>query len=590
MKIAWALVCAVLLSNTIGVKAAFADAAFQAWLQSLWPQAQTLGVSRATFDLATRGLEPDLSLPDLVLPGRPQKPPPGQAEFVQTPADYVKEASIERLAAHGRKLLEQYRAPLTAIERQFGVDPTVVLAIYGRETDFGRAPDTHNAIRVLATQGYLGKRKDKFREEFLFALKILQQGQVKLADMKSSWAGAMGLTQFLPSDYLKYAVDFDGDGRPDIWNSVPDALASAAKQLVDKGWQRGLRWAYEVHPPANVDCTIGVPENTLPIGEWLKRGFVPAYGRKLTSAERAESASLLQVAGLYGPSFLVTKNYFVIKEYNFSDLYVLFVGHLSDRMTDPRPFETPWGKVAQLPTRDLDRMQQILTERGYYHDKIDGKAGMLTRAALGAYQKKQRADAGLLADRRAPGAHAGGRPLNPGPRRLIVAGHGERQPVVVLARIAERAPERSPQRTMFDRAGDAEGAAAVFGGVARAGTLGHDFAGDRGRLADIGPAAPAHQIDVNVIVVIDVGARRQHGGEILARRPLHVVQEALLLGRAVPGILHDDPVAVGEVEFGDVERVAERVLGDMRIGIAVHAAARIGGDLFDLDDRLAKPV
>ena len=388
MKIVWALVCAVLLSNTIGVKAAFADAAFQAWLQSLWPQAQTLGVSRATFDLATRGLEPDLSLPDLVLPGRPERPPPGQAEFVQTPAQYIKESSIAQLAGQGRKLLEQYRGPLTKIEQQFGVDPTIVLAIYGRETDFGRAPDTHNAIRVLATQGYLGKRKDKFREEFLFALKILQQGQVKLADMKSSWAGAMGLTQFLPSDYLKYAVDFDGDGRPDIWKSVPDALASAAKQLVDKGWQRGLRWAYEVHPPANVDCTIGVPENTLPIGEWLKRGFVPAYGRKLTSAERAESASLLQVAGLYGPSFLVTKNYFVIKEYNFSDLYVLFVGHLSDRMSDPRPFETPWGKVAQLPTRDLDRMQQILTERGYYHDKIDGKAGMLTRAALGAYQKK----------------------------------------------------------------------------------------------------------------------------------------------------------------------------------------------------------
>jgi hypothetical protein len=207
----------------------------------------------------------------------------------------------------------------------------------------------------------------------------------------------MGLTQFLPSDYLKYAVDFDGDGKADIWNSVPDALASAAKQLLDKGWQRGLPWAYEVHPPGNVDCTIGVPDNTLPIGEWLKRGFVPAYGRTLSPAEREATASLLQPAGLYGPSFLATKNYFVIKEYNFSDLYVLFVGHLADRIADPRPqtasfetksFETPWGKVAQLPTADLDRMQQILTARGYYHDKIDGKAGMLTRAALGAYQKQ----------------------------------------------------------------------------------------------------------------------------------------------------------------------------------------------------------
>jgi hypothetical protein len=143
-----------------------------------------------------------------------------------------------------------------------------------------------------------------------------------------------------------------------------------------------------VRAPKNVDCTTGVPENTQPLGEWLARGFVPAYGRSLSPAERREPASLLQPAGLYGPAFLATKNYFVIKEYNFSDLYALFVGHLSDRITDPRPFETPWGKVAQLPTSDLDRMQQILTARGYYHDKIDGKAGMKTRAALGDYQKK----------------------------------------------------------------------------------------------------------------------------------------------------------------------------------------------------------
>jgi lytic murein transglycosylase len=388
MRLLRALLCAVTLSCSLGINSAFAEAPFQVWLQSLWPQAAALGVSRATFDLATRGLEPDLSLPDLVLPGRPEKPPPGQAEFVETPADYLKESAIARLAEQGRKIYDQYRPALLGIERQFGVDPTIVLAIFGRESDYGRARDTYNAIRVLATQAYLGKRKDKFREEFLLALKMLEQGQVKLADMRSSWAGAMGLTQFLPSDFLKYAVDFDGDGRADIWNSVPDALASAAKQLVGEGWQRGLRWAYEVHPPADVDCTEGVPENTLPIAEWLKRGFAPAYGRKLSASERAEPASLLQPAGLYGPSFLTTKNYFAIKEYNYSDLYVLFVGHLSDRILDPQSFETPWAKVAQLPTSDLDRMQRILTERGYYHDKIDGKAGMLTRAALGAYQKR----------------------------------------------------------------------------------------------------------------------------------------------------------------------------------------------------------
>lgn len=378
-----ALLCALLCARV-----AEADAAFASWLQSLWPQAQALGISRATFEAATRGLEPDFTLPDLVLPGRPERPAAGQPEFVTTPADYLKEPAIERLAGEARKLKEQYRAPLDAIERQFGVPATIVMAIFGRETDFGRAADGRNAIRVLATQAYLGRRKEQFLTEFLLALKIADQGQIKLADMKSSWAGAMGLTQFLPSDYLKYAVDFDGDGRADIWHSVPDALASAAKQLLGKGWQPGLRWAYEVHPPAGVDCTIGVPSYTLTIGEWLERGFRPAYGRALSATERAETASLLQPAGPYGPSFLATKNYFAIKEYNFSDLYVLFVGHLSDRITDPRPFETPWANIVQLPTADLDRMQQLLTARGYYHDKIDGKAGMLTRSALGEYQKR----------------------------------------------------------------------------------------------------------------------------------------------------------------------------------------------------------
>ncbi len=388
MKLCGAVLGIVLLSGALCVQPASADTAFTAFLQSLWPQAQALGVTRVTFDAATRGLEPDLTLPDLVLPGRPQKPPPGQAEFVETPADYLKEPVIERLAAQGRKLYAQYHGPLDTIERQYGVPPAILLAIFGRETDFGRVADTRDAIRVLATQAYVGQRKDKFTQEFLLALQILQRGDVARAAMKSSWAGAMGLTQFLPSDYLKYAVAFDHAGHPDIWHSVPDALASAAKQLIDKGWQPGLHWAYEVHPPANVDCTIGVPEHTLPIADWLKRGFVPAYGRVIPAAEQAAPASLLQVAGLYGPSFLATANYFVIKQYNFSDLYVLFVGHLADRMTDPRPFQTPWAKVAQLPTADLDRMQQILTARGYYHDKIDGKAGMLTRAALGAYQKK----------------------------------------------------------------------------------------------------------------------------------------------------------------------------------------------------------
>ncbi|MFL5089253.1 MAG: lytic murein transglycosylase [Xanthobacteraceae bacterium] len=363
------------------------DAAFAQWLQSLWPEAQALSVSRMTFDMATRGLEPDLSLPDLVIPGQPEAPQRGQAEFVLTPADYLKEATIARLAAQGRDLLAKHRTTLERIERQFGVPASVVLAIWGRETAYGGQRDGRNAIRVLATQAYLGRRKEQFRQEFLTALKMLEEGHVKLADMRSSWAGAMGLTQFLPSEFYKHGVDFDGDGRIDIFNSVPDALASAAKQLVNKGWQPGKRWAYEVRPPSGLDCTIAEPSVTMPIGDWVKRGFVPAYGRKLTADEVAETASLLMPEGSYGPAFLTPKNYYVIKDYNFSDLYVLFVGHLSDRIVDSRPFETAWSKTAQLRTADVEAMQRGLTELGFYRDKIDGKAGMLTRSALGTYQK-----------------------------------------------------------------------------------------------------------------------------------------------------------------------------------------------------------
>lgn len=376
-----------LLVWSTGSVVAAPDPAFANWLASLWPDAQRLGVSRATFEAATRGLEPDFALPDLVIPGRPEAPPRGQAEFVQTPADYLKEATIARLAAQGRDLMARHRDTLAAIERRFGVPPSIILAIWGRETAFGGQKDGRNAIRVLATQAYLGRRKDQFRQELLMAFRMLEQGHVKLADMKSSWAGAMGLTQFLPSEFYQHGVDFDGDGRIDIFNSIPDALASAAKQLVDKGWQPGKRWAYEVRAPQAIDCTIAEPSVTMPIGEWVKRGFVPAYGRKLNAEELAETASLLMPEGTYGPAFLTPKNYYVIKEYNFSDLYVLFVGHLSDRILDPRPFETPWTKTSQLRSADVEAMQRGLTDLGFYRDKIDGKAGMLTRSALGAYQK-----------------------------------------------------------------------------------------------------------------------------------------------------------------------------------------------------------
>src|SRR5215212_6397538 len=299
-----ALAAGLCLSLFLAGSALAADAVFMRWLEQVYPAAQKLGVARATFDAATRGLEPDLTLPDLVIPARPDRQP-SQVEFVQTPAEYLKESAFDQLAAQGRRQLEQHRATLSRIEQRFGVPAAIVLAIWARETGYGAATMPHNAIRALATQAYLGRRKEQFREEFLLALKMLQDGHVTLAAMRSSWAGAMGHPQLLPSGFYKYAVDFDGDGKRDIWTSVPDALGTIANHLAELGWQRGQRFAYEVKPPRDLDCTIAQPDVKMRVGEWVKRGYAPAFGAKLSANELAQEASLLMPAGLYGPSFLV---------------------------------------------------------------------------------------------------------------------------------------------------------------------------------------------------------------------------------------------------------------------------------------------
>jgi lytic murein transglycosylase len=387
MRHIW-LVAAVLL---LALPAKAADVDFQKFLQTLWPAAREQGISRATFDAAIQGLEPDLSLPDLVIPGRVDRQP-AQAEFVQTPAEYLKESSFDRLATQGRALAEQHRATLQKVEQRFGVPAPIILAIWARETNYGATKLPYDAVRALATQAWLGRRKEQFRDEFILALKMLQEGHVTRANMRSSWGGALGQPQLLPSRFYQHAVDFDGDGRKDIWTSVPDVLGTIANQLVALGWQRDQRWAYEVRAPHGADCAIGQPEVKFKIGEWVRRGYVPAADRKLSQAELEIDSSLLMPAGTFGPSFLTPANYFVLKEYNFSDLYVLFVGHLADRIAGARAFETPWRKIEQLKTASLEQMQRELTRRGLYKEKIDGKAGMLTRAALGTYQKQNGLD------------------------------------------------------------------------------------------------------------------------------------------------------------------------------------------------------
>ncbi len=369
--------------------AAAPDAAFTKFLESLWPEAKQLGVSRGVFDQAFAGLEPDLSLPDLALPGRDKTDAKGQAEFTRPPAEYLDKAYLGRLADTGRQLAQKHKAALDKIERDIGVDRWSLLAIWGRETAFGNYKLPHDAIRVLATEAWVGRRKELFRAEILAALTMLQKG-VPRAEMRSSWAGAVGLTQFMPTEYAQYAADGDGDGKIDIFHSVPDALASAAKQLAGKGWVRGESWGYEARVPASSDCSLEGPLQERVIAEWAKLGFVRAGNKPWTPEQLKQVAYLMMPAGAYGPAFLVTENYKVIRRYNTSDLYAVFVGHLADRIAGGGDFEAAFGGTGAQKTRVVEEIQTRLKDLGSSVEKIDGKIGSNTRHVIGAYQRANR--------------------------------------------------------------------------------------------------------------------------------------------------------------------------------------------------------
>ena len=263
----------------------------------------------------------------------------------------------------------------------------VVLAIWGRETAFGAHRSPHYAVQVLATQAWLGRRKDMFRNELLHALKMLEDKVRTRETMNASWAGAMGLTQFMPSEFYTLAYDLDGDGRKDIWGSVGDALASAANQLKVKGWVPGQDWGYEVRLPASMSCLAEGADHARPLREWIKLGVVRTRGREFPADIQDAQAFLLTPAGAYGPAFLALENFLVIKRYNMSDLYALFVGNLADRIAGGGDFETPWASVRQLPAKSVEQLQERMQGLGYAVAKVDGKAGMNTRSLVGAYQK-----------------------------------------------------------------------------------------------------------------------------------------------------------------------------------------------------------
>lgn len=387
--------CAVVAASPLifATSAVQADQGFNAFLQGVWPDVEQQGVSRKTFDAAIAGLEPDYKLPDLELDGKPKVDNTGQAEFTKTAADYISKPYMEKLAGQGRTFFKQHEAALQRIEKTSGVDPYILVAIWGRETAYGSYKLPHDAIRVLATLSYVGRRKDMFRQEFIAAIKMLEAG-VPRSDMKSSWAGAVGLTQFMPTEYFKHAADGDGDGKTDIWRSIPDALASAARQLQGKGWVRGEGWGYEVIAGDKTDCSLEGPPDARPISEWVRLGLRPAKTKAFSAAELKQVAYLMMPAGAYGPAFLAPENFKVIRLYNTSDLYALFVGHLADRIKGGGDFAVGWKPFEQPKTRTVHDLQARLKALGYPMDKTDGKIGSNTRKQIGIYQK----DKGLRVD------------------------------------------------------------------------------------------------------------------------------------------------------------------------------------------------
>lgn len=366
------------------------ERAFRQWLANdIWPAARAEGVSRATFDAALGGATLDWSLPELNPPGSSAPHVvEHQAEF-RSPAAYFDEGRLRNEARVAKGQLDKWSSTLTAIEKKYGVPGEILIAIWGRETGFGRAALPYAAIPTLATHAFMSRRKDFFRPELIAALKIVQTGDIRAQAMRSSWAGALGQPQFLPSYFLKYAVDFDGDGRRDIWSSVPDTLASMANFLRQEGWNPDRGWGIEAKVPAAVACSLEGPEQGKGMGEWAALGVTQIDGRPLPGVTANRQSFLMMPAGRLGPAFIVSGNFYVLKAYNYSDLYALYVGHLADRMSgDNNAFAAKWGKVGGLSRADVAAMQKSFEADGHDVGGADGLVGFKTRVAVGRAQAK----------------------------------------------------------------------------------------------------------------------------------------------------------------------------------------------------------
>jgi len=368
----------------LGALAAATPAAadFSDCMASVRGEALAAGVSAATFDSATRGLIPNDAASFLDT----------QPEFTTPIWDYLVGLVDEDRISDGRARLRDHATALASAEKIYGVDRATIVAVWGVESDFGRGVGKRPLVQSLATLSCEGRRQAYFRTELFATLKIIQSGDVPASALIGSWAGAFGHTQFMPSTFLRFAVDHDGDGRRDVVGSIPDALGSTANYLRSSGWEPEQVWGFEVTIPRDYSGPTGRKAKQS-MTYWAGRGVRRVDGKPLGGG----MAGLLQPAGPEGPSFLVTNNFDAIFSYNASVSYALAIAHLSDRLRGGGPFATPW------PTDDLGlsraerrELQNILTRRGYDIGPADGVIGEKTRQAIGDFQTK----AGLARDGR----------------------------------------------------------------------------------------------------------------------------------------------------------------------------------------------
>ena len=356
-----------------------ASPSFQAFVEGLWPEAQARGVSRATFDTAFRGVAPDPKIAALTRK---------QSEFSRPIWHYIAGSTAPGTIAKGQAAARQWAPVLARVERSYGVPASLVLALWGLESGYGASTGGVDTIRALATLASIRHRGDVFRQELLAALQILEQDHIARDAMLGSWAGAMGQTQFMPSSYLKFAVDGDGDGRRDIWTSVPDALASTANFMQQKGWDPSLPWGFEVTLPEGFDwrtVSAGFPQ-------WASLGVRRADGRAMPT--RGEGALFLP-AGAKGPALLITANFEVIRAYNTSDAYALGVGFLSDRIAGFGPLRASWPvNDPMLTLTERAEVQKRLAALALYDGATDGKVGPRSRDSVRRFQLSR----GLVAD------------------------------------------------------------------------------------------------------------------------------------------------------------------------------------------------